>query len=72
MVSFRVAREEIKETPSYSVGGLNRKGMTKVSFKGKKKIESRPDWSPLEVLLIQIFRRASPTPSYKSPPGVPR
>ena len=42
-----------------------------VSFRGQKKLEPRPDWSPLGVL-IQNFQRASPPLSYaESPPPPP-
>ena len=39
-----------------------------VSFRGQKKLESRPDWSPLRGL-IQNFRRASPPLQVPPPPG---
>ena len=42
-----------------------------VSFRGQKKLEPRPDWSPLGVL-IQNFQRASPPLSYAESPPPPR
>ena len=41
-----------------------------VSFRGQKKLEPRPDWSPLGVL-IQNFQRASPPLSYAESPPPP-
>ena len=61
-VSFRVAREK-------NVKILYCLCFNMVSFRGPKKLEPRPNWSPLGVL-FQNFSRASPPRSYaeSSPP----
>ena len=44
---------------------------TEISFRADQvKLEPCPNWSPSEGGLILIFRRASPSLSYRSPTGV--
>ena len=63
-VSFRVAREK-------NVKILYCLCFNMVSFRGPKKFEPRPNWSPLGVL-FQNFRQASPPLSYADPPPHPQ